>query len=260
MIRRKRIVCGILLAVVVGIGSVAVWQWNNISAALSFFRYSQEELEDKLAQNDQVIKDAVATIPEVTIRDVTQEEKDALRDGTLTQEQLVENLLQGSQKPEQGPGSSAGKEEEKDTTVHKPDDSGSATQKPGKKPEEKPAKPTYEEQVSAIIAEVYVLREKFLIKLDQLKEEALAAYRAIPKEERSTAVIAKLVSSYLDRGLAMEKECDAQIEAIIIRLDTVIRENNGDPSLAQTVYDTYVEEKSLKKAWYMSELQKKGMI
>ena len=38
-------------------------------------------------------------------------------------------------------------------------------------------KPDYEKELAALIAEVYVLREEFLIKLDNLQNEAIAAYK-----------------------------------------------------------------------------------
>ena len=43
-------------------------------------------------------------------------------------------------------------------------------------------------------------------------------------------------------------------------MEAVIKEYGGDMSLVDTVVTTYASEKSLKKAWYMSELQKRGFI
>ena len=256
MKQRTKIVCGILLAAIIGIGVLAVWQWNNISAAFSFFRFSQAELEDKLKENDQKIKDAVDTVPDVTIRDITQEEKDALRDGTLTQEELIDSLIKPPEvaKPEQKPQP----EPESPKPQEKPEQP--PEQKPEEDPKPKPQEPDYEKELAALIAEVYVLREEFLIKLDNLQNEAIAAYKAIPSEERTTKTVASLVSGYMSRGLDMEKECDARIEAIVLKMETILQKSGGDLSIAQTVYDTYVEEKSLKKAWYMAELSKRGMI
>ena len=50
--KKKILLMGVLAVLVLFVGLCA-WQWNNISAALSFARYSQEELEGKLDQNDQ---------------------------------------------------------------------------------------------------------------------------------------------------------------------------------------------------------------
>jgi len=216
-------------------------------------RYSQEELESKLDQNDQTIKDAVQAIPNVTIRDVTEEEKQALKDGTLTQEELVQSLIQNQPKPEQ-------------TTESKPEQPPQVENTPSPQPEqstqqqEEPQQDDYEKKLNELIAEVYVLREEFLIKLGETQKAAIADYKAIPADQRNTKTIASLVSGYMSKGLDMEKECDDRIKVIVLEMETLLQENGGDLNIAQTVYDTYLEEKSLKKAWYMAELKKRGMI
>jgi len=252
MRRKKKIACAVLGGVLLCAGGLTAWQWNNISAALSFVRYSQEELEGKLDQNDQAIKDAVQNIPNVTIRDVTQEEKDALKDGTLTQEELIQSLIQSEPKPEQKPESKPPKDSQE-----APD---TEPEQPPRQEEPEQQKNDFETRLNELIAKVYVLREEFLIKLDQTQVAAIADYKAIPADQRTTKKIASLVSGYLSKGLDMEKECDAQIEQIVVEMEALLKENGGDLSIAQTVYDTYVEEKSLKKAWYMAELKKRGMI
>ncbi len=254
----KRIICGILLFVVVCVGIVAVWQRDNIGAMIAGFRYSQEELEDKLAQNDQAIKDAMQMVPDVSIRDITEEDKQALKDGTITKEELIQNLVKPSQPPQQEGSGQA-------QLTPKQEGPGQAQQPPK---QEEPAPPQVppeqsdplQEQVSDIIAEVYVLREEFLIKLDSLMSQAKQRYLALPKEERVASKLVGLVGDYMAEGLAMEKECDAQVEQIVARLEAVLLESNGDLSIADKVYESYVEEKSLKKAWYMAELKKRGLI
>ena len=258
MNRKKKIACAVLGGVLLCAGGLTAWQWNNISAALSFARYSQEELEGKLDQNDQTIKDAVQNIPNITIRDVTQEEKDALKDGTLTQEELVQSLIQKDPKPESKPEQPPKAEDTLSTQPEQPPKQEETEQPPQEESDQQ--KNDFETRLNELIAKVYVLREEFLIKLDQTQTAAIDDYKAIPADQRTTKKIASLVSGYLSKGLDMEKECDAQIEQIIVEMEALLKENGGDLSIAQTVYDTYVEEKSLKKAWYMAELKKRGMM
>lgn len=248
MSRKRKIVCAVLGGVVLCASGLAAWQWNNIGAALSFVRYSQEELESRLDQNDRTIKDAVQNIPNVTIRDVTQEEKDALKEGTLTQEELVQSLIQSEPKLEKLP-------------ENKPEQQGPKPQPEPPQQQEQPIQPSdYEKKLNELIAKVYVLREEFLIKLDNLQAAAIADYKAIPADQRTTKTVASLVSGYMAKGLKMEKDCDERIKEIVLEMETLLAENEGDLNIAQTVYDTYLEEKSLKKAWYMAELKKRGMI
>ena len=254
MSRKKKIACAVLGGILLCAGGLTVWQWNNISAALSFVRYSQEELEGKLDQNNQTIKDAVDSIPNVTIRDVTEEEKQALKDGTLTSEELVQSLIQSESKPEKPPESKPEQQPPKAEDIPEP-----LPEQPPQQ-EEPVQQSDYEKELNGLIAEVYVLREEFLIKLDNTQAAAIADYKALPADQRTTKNIASLVSGYLSKGLEMEKECDGRIKEIVLEMESLLQENGGDLSLAQTVYDTYLEEKSLKKAWYMAELKKRGMI
>lgn len=259
---RKKIVCGVLLAAVLGIGGLVAWQWNNISAALSFVRFSQEELEEKLVDNDQVIKDAMEANSSVTVRDVTDEERNALKDGTMTPEELAQSLLQKQEntpkpEPEQP---SKPQIPSQPKPEQKPEQS-TPPQQPAQEPEE-PAQPEQsegEKKINELIAQVLVLREEFLIKLDNLMAQAKADYLALPPESRTSSNLMKMATGYMARGLAMEKECDARIKTITEQLTQVANEYGGDPTLAETVYNTYVEEKSLKKAWYMAELKKIGV-
>ena len=228
-----------------------IWQWDNIVALYKGLVYSQEELEGKMADNDQVIKDAVDAF-------LTDEDRQALSNGAgSTQDPDPEQT--GAEKPPE-PGGEQGTSDKPTGTATTPDKPKPEKPKPENPPADKPTEPTaYEKQLSAVIARVYALREDFMGRLEALMNQAIAEFKAIPAEERS-AKLASFVSGYLAKWLDMEKECDARIEAIIIELETLLQENNGDLSIAQTVYDTYVEEKSLKKAWYMAELKKRGFV
>lgn len=251
MAERKRkkhtglIVLALLLAV---LAALAYWQKNNIAALLAYKNAgSQEEIEQQMQQNQQAIADAVEKNPDIVVRDLTEEEKQALRDGTLTQEELTERLTET-------PKEETPKEEEK-PTEQKP----AEQPKPEQKPAEQPVESEYQKQLSAVIAKVYVLREKFTIALDNLQAEAVSVYTAIPEADRTKAKLAKFVSEFLARGTALEKECDAEMDAIIAELDALISANKGDYSIIDTVVETYASEKSLKKAWYMAELEKRGL-
>lgn len=263
MKKRTKVVCGIVLTAITGVGALTVWQRDNISAALSFARFSQSELEDRLASNDQTIKDALDAVPEVVIRDITQEEKQALRAGALTQEELVKSLLQDppQTKPEPDDSPQPKHEQMPEGAPHPGSTQQSANTPAVSERKEKQSAPNeYDQQVSALIARVLVLREEFLIKLDDLKSAAIAEYRAIPSDQRTASKLLKFAGGYLAKGRDLEKQCDAEMDAITAQLDRLARESGGDPTLAQTVRDTYAQEKRLKKALYMAELKKRGMM
>ena len=50
------------------------------------------------------------------------------------------------------------------------------------------------------------------------------------------------------------------MDAIAVKMLTLIKENDGDTSFVDEVVYTYANEKSLKKSWYLSEMQKRGLL
>ena len=240
--RTGRTVLLIVLAVLVLAVGLLAWRFRKEIQAFTISRqYSSAELEDQLADNDQTIRDAVEASSDVTVRAPTEEEREALRDGSLSQEELIGRLTDGSA-PANAP-------------------AGETEPAVGTPSEEAPAEPSeYQKQLSALIAQVYVLREEYLAALENMEVSAKADYKALSDSQRTAGKLASLVSDYIGRATRLEKECDGKMDAIIAQMETLIQANNGDMSLTDTVFNTYVNEKSLKKAWYMSRLQEKGLI
>lgn len=259
--KSKKIVLIVLVLLLAVLAVLAYWQRNNIQAVKDFASYSQTELEEKLQENDQKIKDAVNAAPEITVRDVTEEERQALREGALTQEELADRLLgesevvENSAKEQESKPVSETAEKTENTTV--PEKPAQAPQSSKQPTTEESADSEYQKKISALIAKVYVLREEYIIALDNLQHEAESEYKAQRKAGVAKSELTGLVSGYLARGNALEKECDRRMDTIVVSLEKLIRENNGDMSIVDTVISTYSSEKSLKKAWYMSELQRR---
>lgn len=251
MKRWKKILYGGLILLLLLMAGLCLWQKENIMAIRDGLQYSSEEIEEKLQENQQTIQDAVSAAPEVVVRDVTEEEKQALKDGTITQQELVDRLIAPEQVPSNGNG-------EHLQSSHQ----GSSTPAEEENPvKESPVMdPEYQKKVSAIVAEVYVLREQYTIELDNMYETAKAEYKRMSEKERTKEKLVDWAAGYMSKAIKLEKNCDAKMDDIVLRLDTLIRENNGDLSLVDTVVYTYASEKSLKKAWYMSELEKRGLV
>lgn len=233
------------------LAGLAWHQRENLKAVRDALQYSQEELEQQMTDNQQAIRDAVDAAPEVTVRDVTDEERQALRAGTMTPEELAERLLDAGQAATES-GQTANP-----LTPEKPQKAAEVA-KPVELP--KPAEEAYQKELSAIIARAYVLREEYTIALDDMYNAAKADYKALPKGKRTKQVLMDLAGSYLDRARALEAQCDDQMDEIVAAMEALIRANGGDMTLVDRVVYAYANEKSLKKAWYMSELEKKGLV
>lgn len=245
MKRRKTILCTILVLLAVSLAGLFWWQRDNLKAIHAATQHTSAELEEKLDENQQMIQEAVKAAGEVTVGEITEEDRQAFRDGSMTQEQLVERLTNGGE----------GEPREEPANTSRPESDGKTPPEPPK-----PAENTYQKELSALIARVYVLREEYTLALDTMYADAKAEYLALPAEKRTKTHLLKMARGYLSRASALEKECDGKMDEIVRAMEKLLRENGGDLGLVDTVVYTYANEKSLKKSWYMSKLEQKGLI
>lgn len=245
MKRRKTILCTILVLLAVSLAGLFWWQRDNLKAIHAATQHTSAELEEKLEENQQMIQEAVKAAGEVTVGEITEEDRQAFRDGSMTQEQLVERLTNGGE----------GEPREESASTSRPESDGTPPPEPPK-----PAENTYQKELSALIARVYVLREEYTLALDTMYADAKAEYLALPAEKRTKTHLLKMARGYLSRASALEKECDGKMDEIVRAMEKLLRENDGDLGLVDTVVYTYANEKSLKKSWYMSKLEQKGLI
>lgn len=236
MKRWKIVLCAVLAIIAVLTAGLYLWQRENLKALKDAVSYSSGEIEEKLAENQQAVSEAVNAAPEVTVRDLTDEERQALRDGSMTHEEVAERLV------------------EKPPVQETPAPAEDVPETPP------PVDDAYQKELSALIAKVYVLREEYTIALEEMYDSAKADYLAMPESKRTKANLAKMTADYLGKATALEKECDDKMIAVTESMQTLIKAHQGDMSLVDTVLAAYTNEKSLKKSWYMSKLEEKGLI
>ena len=94
MKRWKIVLCAVLAIIAVLTAGLYLWQRENLKALKDAVSYSSGEIEEKLAENQQAVSEAVNAAPEVTVRDLTDEERQALRDGSMTREEVAERLVE----------------------------------------------------------------------------------------------------------------------------------------------------------------------
>ena len=111
-----------------------------------------------------------------------------------------------------------------------------------------PAASTVSPAVQQIIADIYLLRAELINKLDALIEEGTAEVNAIPKEKRTASVKLEFMNRYLDRGEALEAECDARLEALLSDMTAQLKADGGDLSLVEDARALYIQEKKIRKA------------
>ncbi len=110
----------------------------------------------------------------------------------------------------------------------------------------------YNEKVAEYVAKMYVIKSEFLNILNEFETNIKNQYLALPKEQRTTATKAKIVADNMAYVTSLEAQCDARVDAVTKELYELMKANGKDTALVDAIKAAYVNEKELKKAYYIS--------
>lgn len=224
MKRKTAIWLIILIILLIGIGLLSWWQWNNITAIRYAMKYTSEQKQEMAKETDEVIKEIADSLSQVNFDLLPQEAKELLSKGELPQEIAVSILTEQLSWEEY--------QRQKTDAVLSETDSYQLS------------------QVDDIIAKIYVLRASYTGKIDALVSQALSDYRG------KKATKSELISRYVSMGSSLEGECDAQMEALLSRLQKELKRTGEDLGLVSKIRSAYQTEKSLKKATIIEKYQR----
>lgn len=259
-----------LLFIVILVVALAIWQWDNITALFMGITSSEEELTKKREDNDKIITSTLEKYPEISVRDLTEEEKVALAEGKITKEQSL-LLIQGKitleellGKSEDGPPTETPPvTPPEDTTPEEPPKDEPPKEDPPKDEPPKDEPPTEppkvdttptlspEEEIANLVGEMYILKSEFTSALKTLESTSLKAYSELPSEEKELQK-PEMMKKILEKVAVMEKDCDTQVKAILDRLTVLLTESGKDLSLVESIRTAYNNEKTITKAEYIN--------
>lgn len=233
MKKRTKIALIVLAVLLVAMAGVCWWQRNNLTALKMSLDYSQEDLAERIEENDQRVGAALEELPDVTVRDLTDEEKAAFRNDTLDRDKLIERLI-GKAQPEQADASEQAE--------------GAAASQPSDEGPEAAAR----EQLARCIAEIYVMKAEYSAWLEAQNAAAIEEFNALPEKEQTTAAKYKIGMAHMKTALEKETECDQKMAALEDEISALLKELGEDTSLVDEIQAAYEEEKTLKKAYLLS--------
>lgn len=253
----------VLLVIAAVLAGLYLWQQENLKAAANARKYTQQELREQLADSRGSVEETLEQHPEITVRDLNDEERKALRSGELTPQELIAILTQpkdsGAKAPEETPAP-----ESTPAPVSPAPQVTAAPSVPAPTPTEAPHEPTpeeiYQTKLSELVAQVYVMREQYTAQLDAMVAQAKAEYHAMPESERTKSKLLSWATGYIAKANDLERQCDDQMEAILGSMNALITEYGGDSSLVTTMANSYANEKRIQKSIYIQELEKRGIM
>lgn len=264
----------IILAVLILASGITAYVFRDylsqISRVYNSVTHSSEEISSMKDENDKKTNELLNELVEVTMRDLTDEERAKLAKGELSASDAI-SLIQGLMPPPDVTAdtsavtSAAGEvvtstpeetvEEPpvySETAADIPTDSttaASTTVATTKAPV--PATPESDEalknRISEIIAEIYLLRATYLNKIDDLIYSAKVEYINLPKEQRGLKGKLQIVDQYLrPKGKELEAECDAKMDALLKEMEGILHKLKMNTSIIDEIKYTYKEQKDIK--------------
>ena len=241
----------IVLLIVFGVIAASLvvftlFQWNNIRVLTYFLFYSDVKIADIRESNERAIAAAIdRMIPDISIRDLTEDEREKLSIGEISQEEAVRLLIGAVISVEASPSAQG-----EDRIIPPPPQLGE-----GRVPLPPPQGSNgsvSQERLAELLAEIYVLRAVFLSSLRSLEADAKAEYRALPSERRTRAQQLDIGMKYIGVAENLEIECDARMDELLAKIEAELRASGGDLSLITEIRSVYNNEKTVSKAEYLS--------
>ncbi len=246
---KRSVILVVIAALCVGVAVILHKQRNNIIALNYAVNYSAEDREKLREDNDKLIVGIVDSLSSEGVDLLTDEEKTQLKNGELSKEQVFEIIGEASQ-------STAKADDAKVETEVKTEVDAESESKTEVKSETKTdtaddksdgQTSSTENNIAALIAQIYSLRSTFSEKVDQVVSQALSdlASGEYTKSE--------LISKYLEIVSSLEASCDEQFDSIVSQIESELKRTGGDFELISELRAAYQNEKNLKKASILSD-------
>ncbi len=285
----------IILAVLILAGGILAFAFRRyINILASGVSKSEEQIHSMQAENDKKTQDILNELVVVTMRDLTEEERQMLASGELTPEQALILIKGGTlesvettvtetvttapveivttetvevavtvavtapEKPEevttQKPAVTTTQTTTAQTTTAQT--TSATTAQTTAKPIENEA--ALRARIEEIIAEIYLLRAEYLNAIDKTIYEAKLEYMAMPKEKHTLQGKMQFVTNTLvPRGNALEAECDARINALLVELEGILNKLGESTAIIDEIKKVYSEQKDLKLTELTNEYSSK---
>lgn len=222
-----KIFLGIVFILVVACIAVYVWQKDNIESAVVGLKYSKEDIAEKMTESKASTEQSLKKYNLPITRDFTVEEEEKIRKGEMTVEEAMANI-----KAEAVQNGTADNSTEPGNNV-------SAV-----------AQTEEEEIIGRYVTDIYSLKAFYIGQLGSVEKMLKSEYNATGKDKSK---ISSIVSSHLGEISAMESECDNKIDTLLAGLKNELVAINADTSIVDTIEEAYVNEKSLRKSYYLSQ-------
>ncbi len=236
----------LVLAVVI---AVFLWTQRDNLKALQYAKYTAEERQLMMEENQAYIEEILGALPIDDITPLTKDQEAMYHRGEITEEDALQIIMGKSE-------DAILTEDADDKTSSKGNSGADAQTSASGTKQEKSTKASSGSvdqdgenngRLQELVAKVYLLRSSFTGQIDGLIEQAKQEYIAKVKAEGKANKMT-IATQYMNQGLELEKDCDAQMETILSEIAEEIALYGGDENIVDEIRTAYETEKSIKKA------------
>lgn len=287
-----KILGSIVLVFVVIIAVVFAYLWfkypDTVKGVINGIRLDSQQIEDNKQKNEENLRDTIKDLG----FEVSKDDIEKLNKGEISQDELKDILLGKNDNKEQNvdikdnvpekPDENKpdeGKEPldvennvpetsqtDKDKQPDKPDNKENVKgngdnevqentgqkEEPQVKDEKSDEIRKYEELIADEVAKLYVLKNQYIGEIEGIISEMKEVYSTLPKEQQNLTGKTNVAKGFADRIAMLEAQCDVQVDAIVNEIKRLLTLCKRDTSLADSLYQSYVNEKEITKSYYIN--------
>ena len=257
----------VLLAVVVILAGLTIWQWRYVSAVIDGIRLDEDQLGQARVEDAEKSIDSISQFMDSAIRPMTEEEKAKIQSGELSQTEVMaqiiaeatgitlpdiadipaldsgitDDILPSSQG---GEGSDAQSGEQGQNKTH--DKSGGKTSGTASSDNASGSASvsSYDQLVANCVSKLYTLQAQYSGQLAGLAGRAKAYYNEQKAVSGAAAAKSSAMSMATGEAASLESSCDAKVEAALGELSAGLKSIGADASIVNELRSAYQREKS----------------
>ncbi|MGN1317772.1 MAG: hypothetical protein ACI4VF_02065 [Lachnospirales bacterium] len=215
-------------------------QRDNIGAVMTSVKYSKDDIKQQIDESKGDVEKSLNEYNISNLRDFTFEEEEQIRRGQITYEEALRRIMEESGVADKITVASDGNS----------DDSANGSKAPGV-----PQVAASSNEPDAIVSEyaikLYGVKAYYLGEIGNLVDQAKA-------EHKAGKSLKSLASEYIGKAASLEKEADSGVNSLLSELKSKLDAVGADTSVIDTMKSAYINEKNLKKSYYLSLYQSKG--
>lgn len=233
---KKKIFLIVLIIVILLTGLLIYTQMNNIQGIIYSLKYSSEEIENLISENDDSLVSHVEGFIGHSVRPFTEEETKQIESGEVSKEQILEKIVV---------------EELEKTISSKANNNSQNTGDRVKNPTDDTPNNDVN-YVSLYITDLYSIKSEFIGRLDGMVSQAINEYKSLDKKQRTQSKKLEIGVSYAKQALSLEKECDTKVNSLLSSLEKQLKADSKSTDIIATLKSAYNSEKALKRAYYLN--------